>query len=99
MDFKINLTEALIEHMNKKRKSSLTLDINTLGGGCCDTFEALDITFGKPENPDLYHMKSIKEIDIYISRRSRVLAPVLKFDLQKKRFSNKIVVEGIALRN
>ncbi len=85
-------------YLNKKKRTILALDLLISGGGCCPTFEVADIAYKKPENEALYNSYNIEEIEIYISKKVIVRAPVLRFSLEKMGMIKQIVPKGLSLK-
>ena len=66
----------------KKKKKCLVLDISKSGGGCCPTYEVVDISYTKPDDLTVYYTSVVEGIEIYVSIKAIVSAPVLRFSLE-----------------
>ena len=96
--YEVRLSPELIEYLKNKRKHSITLDISTLGGGCCETFESEEITLSQPEDERSYNKIECDSIWVYISSKARVVAPVLHFRMHSGFLMKKIIVDGLSIR-
>ncbi|BEP28738.1 CC/Se motif family (seleno)protein [Helicovermis profundi] len=97
-NIKINLEKDVIDFMRKKNRTELTLTVRISGGGCCETFEISEIDLNKPSNIDLYNVFKIDDIDIYISKNTKISTPLLNFKLEKSLFSKNIIAVGVLLK-
>ena len=96
--FAIKIDQKVLDYMNKKRKSVLTLNISTTGGGCCPTFEISEVTLAKPDHPDLFDIYQQNAVTLYISKKTKVTASMLHFTFKKNLIGATILVEGISLK-
>lgn len=96
--YEVRLSPELVEYLKNKRKHSITLDISTLGGGCCATFESEEITLSEPQDQTLYNKIEYGSIRVYISRKARIVAPVLHFKMHSGLLIKKIIVDGLSIR-
>ncbi len=85
--------------LKKKKKKSMVLDISKSGGGCCPTYDVVDISFKTPEDVTLYHSIVQDDLEIYISKKATVNAPVLRFSLEKTGLIKQIVARGLLLKS
>lgn len=96
--YEVKLSSELIEHLKNKGKHSITLDINILGGGCCATFESEEITLSEPQDESLYDKIEYDSIQVYVSRKARIIAPVLHFRMHSGLLIKKVMVDGLSIR-
>jgi len=95
--FSIKLENNLLQYLQKKNKKCITLTINKSGGGCCPTFEVIEIVTSLPSNTSDYTEYDSEDIKIFISNNTRILASTLRFTLRKTLFISVIGVEGISI--
>ncbi len=87
------------EYLKKKKKNCLVLDILKSGGGCCPTYDVADISHKKPTDLSLYNTFEKEDIEIYISIKAIVSAPVLRFSIEKMGLVKQIVAKGLYLKS
>lgn len=95
----IAIDQDVIDYLNKKKKKILVLDISQSGGGCCPTYEVMDITYKKPEDVALYNASTVEEIEIFITKKAIVAAPVLRFSLENSGLIKHIIAKGLHLKS
>ncbi|MBE0450783.1 MAG: hypothetical protein IBX70_08045 [Clostridia bacterium] len=94
----IKISDVGLEYLENKQHKTITLVINTSGGGCCPTFESEDIYFKAPQNPEEFNEFEVNSFKIYIDKKARVNTPALQFDVEKKLVFTKFTVRGLALK-
>lgn len=94
----IKFDENVLSYLEQKKRNTLTLTINISGGGCCPTIEVADIDFSPPEELGDYNKFECDNINVYISKRAKILTPVLRFKLEKNLFFSRIVPIGLSLK-
>lgn len=97
-NYQIKIDDSALAYLRKKKKNTVTLNINKSGGGCCPTIEVADIDLTKPENTKLYNAYAVGEITVFVSKIAQVSAPVLRFKLQKTLFFSTLVPVGLRLK-
>ncbi|MDD3306306.1 MAG: CC/Se motif family (seleno)protein [Acetobacterium sp.] len=97
-NFAIKIDDAVLKWMRKKRKKVLTLSVNTTGGGCCPTFEIVEIDMIEPDQTENFQLFKQNDITLYIGKNARVAAPTLHFKLKKNFIGATIQVEGLSLK-
>lgn len=95
--FTIKLDKNLLQYLKKKNKKCITLTINKSGGGCCPTFEVIEIISSSPSNTADYSEYNSEGIQLFISNNTRIIASTLRFTLNKTFFIHVIGVEGISI--
>lgn len=86
-------------YLIKKKKNCLVLDILKSGGGCCPTYDVADISHKKPDDLTLYNTYTTDDIEIHISIKAIVSAPVLRFSIEKMGLIKQIVAKGLYLKS
>lgn len=86
-------------YLKKKTKNYLVLDILKSGGGCCPTYDVAEISYKKPEDTTLYRTSSIDGVEVFISNKVIINAPVLRFSLEHLGLMKQIVAKGIYLKS
>ena len=86
-------------YLIKKKKNCLVLDILKSGGGCCPTYDVTEISYKKPVDSTLYRSTFIEGVEIFISNKVIINAPVLRFALEKSGLMKQIVAKGIYLKS
>lgn len=94
----IKISDAGLEYLEKKQHKTITLAINTSGGGCCPTFESEDIYFKSPQNPEDFNEYEVNGFKIYIDKKAKVATPSLQFDVEKMLVFTKFTVKGLSLK-
>lgn len=94
----IKFDENVVRYLEQKKRNTLTLTINISGGGCCPTIEVADIDFSPPEECDDYNKFNCENINVYISKKAKIITPVLRFKLEKNLFFCRIVPIGLNLK-
>jgi hypothetical protein len=89
----------VLAFLEKKNKKCLVLDITRSGGGCCPTYEVADISFKKPDDSSLYNTFFKDDIELYITNNAIIIAPVLRFSLERTGLMKQIVAKGIYLKS
>jgi len=97
-NFTIKIDDAVLNWMCKKRKKVLTLSVNTTGGGCCPTFEIVEIDMIEPDQTENFQLFEQNDITLYISKNTRITAPTLHFKLKKNLIGATIQAEGLSLK-
>ncbi|WP_296558917.1 hypothetical protein [uncultured Acetobacterium sp.] len=97
-EYTVSVDNEVIEFMKKMDKKELKLDIILTGGGCCPFFDVSEIDFGKPEQADLYDVYEQDDIKLNISKKTKVIEPVLHFKLKEKFGGEMIYVEGLDVK-
>lgn len=97
MNININIEEAVINYLQKKKNDSFTVNIKTSGGGCCPTFEIAEIELGKPKDINIYEIYQSNGITIFMSKKAIIIS-TLSFSLQKNILTNSIIVSGLSLK-
>nr|WP_320025429.1 hypothetical protein [uncultured Acetobacterium sp.] len=97
-EYAVSVDNEVIEYMNKLDKKELKLDIILTGGGCCPFFDVSEIDFGKPDQPDLYDVYEQDDIKLNISKKTKVIDPILHFKLKEIFGGEMIYVEGIDVK-
>lgn len=86
-------------YLKKKKKNCLVLDISKSGGGCCPTYDVADISYKKPDDLTLYNTFNKDDLEIYISNKVIINAPVLRFSLENIGLIKQIIAKGIYLKS
>lgn len=86
-------------YLIKKKKICLVLDILKSGGGCCPTYDVTEISYKKPVDATRYRSTFIEGVEIFISNKVIINAPVLRFSLENSGLMKQIVAKGIYLKS
>ncbi|MDK2940795.1 MAG: hypothetical protein PWP56_308 [Acetobacterium sp.] len=97
-EYAVSVDNEVIEYMKKMDKKELKLDIVLTGGGCCPFFDVSEIQFAKPDQPDLYDVYEEADIKLNISKKTKVIEPLLHFKLKEVFGGEMIYVEGIDVK-
>jgi hypothetical protein len=98
-NFKIIIDDSVLDYLKAKNKRVITLSINKSGGGCCPTFDVVDISLRVPSNIEMYNKYEDGNITIFISKLVIIKAPVLRFSLKKSLFFSNIIAVGLTLKD
>ena len=86
-------------YLNKKKRKILVLDLLKSGGGCCPTYDVTEISYKKPVDTTLYRSTFIEGVEIFISNKVIINAPVLRFSMENLGLIKQIVARGIYLKS
>lgn len=91
----ITLDDAVLDYMDAKGKSDLTLMLRRSGGGWCGAMEFPEVELKVPAAPGEYNKYEISGITVYVNKRIKTMNSGLKFRLKKTFFLKNVVVEGV----
>jgi len=91
MNVKIN--EEVLTYLQKKNRTVVTLQIQTMGGGWCGSTKVQVVGHEKPSSLEGYTHFNVSGIDVYIYKN--VLGEALVFQIQRTFFFKSVYAAGI----